>query len=135
MIELKLLGSKETDKKLRWAENPDGTGFALSVPKWRIPEPVPMTLRVDIEECRSKRNTPRFSKRHIKEYPVLKTTPIICLVESPKQDSGASRYKPVGIEPEISNLCIPPGLTHSNTRQLVLTVHWGMSVWMFKGRG
>jgi hypothetical protein len=134
MIELKLLGSKETDKKLRWAENKDGTGFALSIPKWRIPEPVPMTLRVDIEECRLKRSTPRFSKRHIQEYPVLKTTPIICLVGVLASKAGNPRYLPAGIEPEISGLSIPPGLTDSNTRHLVVVVHWGLSLWMMKGR-
>ena len=135
MIELKLLASKETDKKLRWGENPDGTGLSLSIPKWRVPDPVPMTLRVDAEESKVKKTTPRFSKRHIKEYPVLKTTPIIFQVKSFKSDTGTLQFKPVDIDPEIADLRVPRGLTKDEAKYLVLTVHWGLSVWMMKGRG
>ena len=73
------------------------------------------------------------SKREIKEYPVLKTTPIICLVESSKPYTGTLRYKPVGIEPEIGDPHIPLCLANGDARYLMLTVHWGLSVWMLKG--
>jgi len=39
--------SKETDGKLRWDKDIDGTLFELYIPKWRVPEPLPETIYVE----------------------------------------------------------------------------------------
>ena len=53
MIEMHLMPSKETDRKLRWATyvEEDETEFKLYIPKWRVPRPWPAVIRVSVREA------------------------------------------------------------------------------------
>lgn len=126
MIEMPLRSSKETDRKLRWGKQIDGVEFFLYIPKWRVPEPWPLTIRVSIEECKTEKKIPRFTKDEIRKFPVLKTSPIICLVESFSQHTKTTRYRPLGVDWEIGEPYIPYSLTFDNALYLILTVSWGL---------
>jgi hypothetical protein len=59
MIEMSLLAvTKETDNKVRWDVDVDGTKFELYIFKWRVPEPIPQIIEVSIEPADEQRPGP-----------------------------------------------------------------------------
>ncbi len=39
---------KETDNKIRWATIIDGAPFTFYIPKWRVPDPAPSTIKISL---------------------------------------------------------------------------------------
>ena len=49
MVEMALLEeTKETENKVRWDADIEGTRFSLYIPKWRVPEPWPRLIHVTV---------------------------------------------------------------------------------------
>ena len=136
---------KSTEQKLRWDEDVDGTNFAIYIPKWRVPEPTPPMISVNIvdpdqqlsPDQEIQLSTAGLTDDQIREIdawpPVTRTVeenpdlPIIAAVEFDRIHTQTVRYKPVG-EPdrwELGQPYIPKSILSSDyPKRLILLVMW-----------
>ncbi len=127
MTEIILEFEKETDNKLRWDAMVDDAPFELYIPKWRVPEPWPSKIRVDIvpitpEQGHSNHVTPEEAGGN----PTLRSKHIIADVVRKEEHTKTIQYYPGGNKKdcEIGEPYIPVTLTHNNAARLRICVKW-----------
>ncbi len=128
MIELERLEiEKETPNKLRWGKTIDRVPFEIYIPKWRVPEPWPRKIYVDIQALKTpSAMTSRLSEADVRNNPSLAERKIIAYIESYKEKEHTLRYQPLGDKEtwEIGEPYIPYSLTHNCAPILEITVYW-----------
>lgn len=140
LIEMTLLAAaKETENKLRWDADVEGTRFSLYVPKWRVPEPWPSRIWVGIVPRRSEGDDlPNVSLVDIQSDSTLRHEAIVATVQKSSVHTQTIRYRPTG-DPnawEIGEPYVPFPLTGNGSERLRLIVLWDVtSRGMFRGRG
>lgn len=122
--------AKETDNKLRWDAEVEGVSFSLYIPKWRIPDPWPSRIWVDIFPRRAAGDDlPNLTRADTERDSTLRHEPIIATVEYFKDHGNAIRYQSTG-DPkawEIGEPYIPLALTGGGSRRLRLIVLWDLA--------
>jgi hypothetical protein len=127
MIRLSLMApSKETENKLRWETFVNDVRFKLYVPKWRVPLPWPMSVRVrvaSLEDGKSSRPTAGQSSEDIE-------SPIVVIVDRESDHSETVRFRPRGDQEDwqIGEPYIPYDLLpESSSQSLLIQVDWDRS--------
>ena len=118
-----LMFEKETDHKFRWdAQIEDGI-FELYIPKWRVPEPTPERIKVDI---RLVGKSTEITIEAVVANPDLKNRSIMALAEYREEMTQTFRYDAVGEsnETEIGDPYIPKSLLPSRPERIWLSVEW-----------
>jgi len=128
VIEMSLLEeSKETDNKVRWDADIDGTRFSLYIPKWRVPEPWPRVIQVSIHPDADTSPT-RLSRVEAHRDPTLRLQPIVTYLRRFKEHTKTIRYRPEldreKDEWEIGEPYVPIEMTFGGAERLTLTVNW-----------
>lgn len=128
LLEMTLFGAaKETDNKLRWDADVEGTNFALYIPKWRVPSPWPSRIWVNIFPRRVEGDDPaNLSSADIEGDPSLKHEPIIATVSRFDEKTQTVRFRPVG-DPkswEIGEPYVPRALIRNGEERLRVVVMW-----------
>ena len=130
MIEMILLHyEKQTDNKLRWDAKVDDTQFELYIPKWRVPEPWPSKIFVEIIPITTEQNNSGYmSSDKVKEDPTLASKPIYADVVMKREHTKTIRYCPEGDKRnwEIGEPYIPKELTHDKAERLRIYVEWDL---------
>ena len=113
MHQYKLLHNKETKNKHRWICHVDDVEFYFYIPKHVLPDDIPDSIRVTIED---ESQNPREAAAQLRA--------VVKLVDEPTK---TARYCPVG-DPEewvIGQPYIPYGaLPHPLPKRLVINVFW-----------
>jgi len=126
MIEMALLEeAKETDNKVRWDADIDGTRFELYIPKWRVPEPWPRLIRVTIEP-HTQQHPRSLSLATASEAPESRKEPIVTHLRKYREQTQTIRYRSEG-DPsawEIGEPYIPIPMTYGEAERLTITVKW-----------
>jgi hypothetical protein len=136
MIEMTLLvEGKQTDNKVRWDVDIEGTKFSLHIPKWRVPEPWPAVIQVFVEPSTGDM-APGLLRSETVEDPSSLRKPIIADLVLFEWKTRTIRYKPripkrltelVRNEQslaEIGEPYIPIEMTFDGAEHLRFTVHW-----------
>src|SRR5437899_1417182 len=102
MLEMNIFeAAKETTNKLRWDANVDGTTFSLYIPKWRVPDPWPSRIWVNIFPRRAEgADLPNVTQAAIHSDSTLRHEPIVATVEKVSELSNTIRYAPTGDQSE-----------------------------------
>ena len=116
--------SKETDNKLRWTANVEGTPFHFYIPKSRVPKPWPNQIHVIISLPEQVTQSPTHLKNYLANF-------IIAFIKFDQKHSCTVRYSPEGDSDqwEIGQPYIPyeilekvsPGTIPDRLR---IEVHW-----------
>lgn len=131
MREVSLLArSKETDRKLRWATDIDGTPFELYIPKEQVPDPWPGRIYVEI-----------WSVDEIPQPSTVARTapddPIVERVRWYRNHTRTARYRPLGDSSswQLGEPYIPYAILNDPPqRDLLIRVRWDPSVpWTASG--
>ncbi len=127
MSEIILEFEKETENKVRWDAMFDDAPFELYIFKWRVPEPWPSKIRVEVvpitpEQSHSDHVTPDEAKGS----PTLRSKHIIADVVMKAEHTKTIQYCPEGNNKdwEIGEPYIPIPLTHDKARRLRICVKW-----------
>jgi len=99
---------KSTDNKHRWKMNFDGASYEIYIPKWRVPSPMPMRIRVTISENKSL--FPGFQT--VKEGDLLKSPeiarqPIYASIAYYMEHTKTIRYEPIGVDTKLREIGSP----------------------------
>jgi len=122
--------SKETDNKYRWDAKIADTLLEIYIPKWRIPEPYPLGISVDIFEPDDSRCpvVVRHGKQEVKANPRLRLVPITAEVTYKEDMTLTARYDPVlegNDAREVGSPYIPFALLGgSRPKLLVIEINW-----------
>ena len=131
LLEMTLFHSaKETENKLRWDVDIDGTNFALYIPKWRVPEPWPSRIWVNISPQRAKcDDLPNLTEEAAHRDPSLKDEPIIATVLRVREHTETVRFQPVGDKEvwEIGEPYVPRTLIENGEERLRFVVMWDVT--------
>jgi hypothetical protein len=122
--------AKETDMKLRWDRDIDGTPFSLYIPKWRVPQPWPSRLWVGIVPRRGKaHDDTNLAARDVEQDPTLTREPIIATVTKHTLHTKTIRYRPVGVPEdwELREPYLPFALTYDGAERLRIVVLWDIT--------
>jgi len=119
---------KETENKLRWDADVEGTPFELYIPKWRIPDPPPgkVLIRIFLTKDRIQM-TKKFTQSEIRQNPQFKKEPIYAEVSRFREHTKTIRFDPIGNNSnwEIGSPYIPRSiLSDENIKKLYLVVEW-----------
>jgi len=123
VIEMALLEeAKQTDNKVRWDADVDGTKFSLYVPKFRVPSPTPRHIQVDISADGVGSTQPTAALRVVAPL----DAPIVAQVIKFATHTKTIRYRPEGEASswEIGEPYIPTPMTFGEAEQLTITVKW-----------
>jgi hypothetical protein len=126
MIEMTLHSiAKQTDNKVRWDTEIEGTPFELYIPKWRVPEPWPQLIRVKVEDATQQRR-PSLSRAAAAAAPDRRKEDIVVGVNKLREHTKTIRYQPEGdaSDWEIGEPYIPFSLTQEGKQHLTITVRW-----------
>lgn len=126
MIEMALLAEvKETDNKVRWDADMDGTRFSLYIPKWRVPEPLPHLVHVTVSPC-TRQQSPTLSPAAAHTTPESRKKPIVAHLRKFQKHTPTIRYQPEGEASawEVGEPYIPTPMTYGETERLTITVQW-----------
>jgi hypothetical protein len=122
--------AKETENKLRWDADVDDTRFSLYIPKWRVPEPWPSRIWIDVIPRRAESLDPaNLTPADVEADDTLRLEPIVATIERFKEHSQTTRYRPTG-DPhtwEIGEPYIPFVLTCERCERLRLIVLWDVT--------
>src|SRR5207249_175272 len=111
MIECRLVTDRLTGRKVRWNAEYDGAPFELYIPQWRVPDPIPNVIYVDIEAA----SHPADGSVSPSERPPSQGasgTPIVALVDKVREHTKTVRYRPRGLPDdwEIGEPYVPQGV-------------------------
>lgn len=139
LIEMSMLGSaKETENKLRWDADIEGTPFSLYIPKWRVPQPWPSRIWIGVTPRRFECDElPNLSRENADSDSSLTHEPLIATVAKYSEHSRTIRYRPLGDDRlwEIGEPYVPLPLTFGGADRLRLLVLWDLaSRGMFQSR-
>jgi len=126
MIEMALLEqSRETDKKVRWDADVDGTRFSLYIPKWRVPEPWPRLIDVTVGP-RAQEKPDTLSPTDACHAPESRNKPIVAHLKKYAECTQTIRYRPEGDSEgwEIGEPYIPTPMTFGGAERLTIEVKW-----------
>jgi len=119
--------SKETENKLRWDCNVDGTRFSLYIPKWRVPEPWPKVIAVQTVrrrvECTDDAN---ITPEDVAMDPSIRLEPIVATVKKVSVHSKTVRYDPTANVWEIGSPYVPDSMTADSAERLRVIVNWDL---------
>lgn len=129
LLEMTLFDStKQTEKKLRWDANVEGVGFALYIPKWRVPQPWPSRIWVGVTPRRkSCEDPPNLSRQDVEADSTLTHEPLVATVAWREEHTRTIRYTPVGVDSEcweIGEPYVPIPLTWGGAERLRVIVLW-----------
>ncbi len=126
MIEMALLSeAKETDNKVRWDADIEGTRFSLYIPKWRVPEPWPQKIHVTLSPDNQSGPSP-LSPKEAMENPKSRLRPIIAKLNKFQEHTKTIRYRLDGEAStwELGEPYIPIPMTFSESDSLIIEVKW-----------
>ena len=105
------------------------TTFSLYIPKWRVPEPRPPEVLVEIEPTTGSQLSDSLLRREIESDQLLKKKPIIAIIEKHDRRENSIIYQPIGDKNEwqTGKVYIPLELTYGSPALLQLTVKWNFS--------
>lgn len=117
--------SKETDNKVRWDADVDGTPFELYIPKWRVPEPWPQVIQVSVTQSTDTPAT-HLSPVNARDNPLSRMQPIVVHLRLVEPCTKTIRYCPVGDKShwETGEPYIPIAMTFERAKQLKITIDW-----------
>jgi|SRR6266550_2864190 len=117
--------TKETENKVRWDADVGGTPFELYIPKWRVPEPWPALIRVEVSDHAGYKPS-SLSPSVAQNAPDRRNDPIIARVKKFKEHTETIRYQPEGIASdwEIGEPYVPFSMTYGRKEHLTILVHW-----------
>ena len=131
LLEMSLLeAKKETDNKLRWDVDVEGTKFELYIPKWRIPEPWPSRIWVGVSPRRSAGDElPNLTREDVQSDGSLRHEPIVATVDKVSVHTATIKYQSTGNEStwEIGTPYVPFSLTGGRSERLRLIVLWDLT--------
>src|SRR5579884_3935787 len=109
MIECRLATDKLTDRKVRWNAEYHGAPFELYIPQWRVREPIPNVVYVDIEAAHPAEGSVSPPERP--PSPGASRSTIVALVDKVREHTKTVRYRPRGLPDdwEIGEPYIPQG--------------------------
>ncbi|MCG2790900.1 MAG: hypothetical protein L6305_04010 [Actinomycetia bacterium] len=122
--------NKETDNKYRWDAMVDNAPLEIYIPKWRVPDPYPQRISVQIFEPADSRCpiVTIHSKKEVKEKPGLRLGPITAEVTFTEVKELTVRYDPVlagNDAREIGSPYIPKTLLDDPPQtRLVIVINW-----------
>ena len=121
-----LMYSKETDNKYRWDVDIGETKFELYIPKWRVPNPVPQRIKVDLYYPPNLPNVYHLSCELALTDPDLCKLPIIAEVCHHSGLTQTVRFDPIDQkEPELGSPYIPFQLIpDGHIERIVICVQW-----------
>ena len=126
MVEMALLEeTKETDNKVRWDADIEGTRFSLYIPKWRVPEPWPRLIHVTVSADTQERPL-SLSSALARQAPESRKQPIVTHLKKFREHTQTIRYQPEGDASawEIGEPYIPIPMTYGEAERLTITVKW-----------
>ena len=121
--------AKDSGNKFRWDVMVGNTNFELYIPKWRVPEPRPSKIRVDIVQITEYQiNSDRVAYED-RDNHVLISKNIIADVrlDESVDPTKTIRYYPEGDDDhdwEIGKPYIPNALTYGKAERLRICVEW-----------
>lgn len=119
---------KETGNKFRWDGYVDGVNFKLYIPKWRVPEPTPITIYVRLFELsKTPGNNEGLTREKIEADPSLRSENIYAHIIRCNDHSKTVRFDPTGDyeDWEIGSPYIPESLLPKvDTKELIIEVKW-----------
>ena len=127
MVEMALLEeTKETDNKVRWDADVEGTRFSLYIPKWRVPEPWPLQLHVTVSP-HTQQQPLSLSPAAVRKAPESRKKSIVTHLKKFREHTQTIRYHPEGDSStwEIGEPYIPIPMTYGRAERLTITVKWG----------
>ena len=128
MIEMNILEkTKETENKVRWDTYIEGTKFSLYIPKWRVPEPVPVKIIVDLFFSPLPEQKNIIVPKIAVSNPNLCRLPIISHLKQHSYHTETIRYDPIGDSDiwEIGSPYIPCSLLpNSDVETILICVQW-----------
>lgn len=131
LLEMRLFDSfKETTNKLRWDADVDGTKFSIYIPKWRVPEPWPSRILVNVIRRRFiADDSPNMTEAAAMADPVIRHEPIIATVTKFSMHTETIRYQPSGNTSnwEIGSPYIPFALTCDEADHLRILIQWDIT--------
>lgn len=116
---------KETENKLRWGADVDGTPFELYIPKWRIPDPTPGKVLIRAQD--KIKTTNQFTRDEIEQDPELRNKPIYAEITRITELTKTIRFDPIGDKNnwEIGSPYIPKSILPSeDTKKLYVVIEW-----------
>lgn len=96
MVELtRLEADTATSNKLRWSADVDGTKFSVYIPKWRVPEPWPRSIKVTVATPPDGVfELPSLERERASSEPTLRLAPIDTIVCHVSDHSHTVRFRP-----------------------------------------
>jgi hypothetical protein len=122
-----LMYFKETDNKMRWDADCDGTLFELYIPKWRIPSNIPKTIKVSFDSIANCQDRSLLTPSKVRKNPNLLELPIFAEVHFHSLHTKTIRFDPsVNNNPEIGSPYIPFSLIAPELigSKIVIKVEW-----------
>ena len=126
MVETALLEeSKETDNKVRWDADIEGTTVSLYIPKWRVPEPWPGLIHVTVSPG-GRSQSSSLSEARARRFPELLKQPVVARIKKFEEKTQTIRYQPEGdrLAWEIGEPYIPTPMTYDGAQRLLITMKW-----------
>ena len=126
LLEMTLCSSaKETLNKLRWDALVDGVTFSLYIPKWRVPNPWPGHIWVQVlprrQDCD---DLPNLSRNDVDADSTTRKEPIVVTVSRYSEHTETIRYTPGGDREdwEIGEPYVPKSIAgeHDSLRLIVM---------------
>jgi len=119
--------SKETEKKLRWDCEVEQTRFSLYIPKWRVPEPWPKIIAVQITKRRAEcSDDANLTPEHVESDSTIRLEPIVATVRKVSVHSKTVRYDPIAAVWEIGSPYVPDSMTSGGAELLRVIVNWDL---------
>ena len=121
---------KETDNKYRWDHMEGNTPLEIYIPKWRVPDPYPQRIFVQIFEPDESSCPIVFlhDQKRVKVNPELRLAPITAEVIYKEDKTRTIRYDPIlegNVAREIGSPYIPKALLDDPPQtQLVIMINW-----------
>ena len=89
--------AKETEHKVRWDARVGDATFELYIPKWRVPEPCPKKIFVEVyNEIERHKSYKPSTPLTVEKNPNELAQPILAVVEWVADLSKTAHYKPIG---------------------------------------
>lgn len=125
-LELSLAVPKPQELYMQWNVLVQGAWCSLAVPKWRVPNPWPVKVRIMITPRRSRSaDAANLTERDSSRNHVLNREPIVATLKLVEGDE-LIRYRPIGEERrrEMGDLILPPGIVDPAPELVRLLVLW-----------
>lgn len=120
--------TKKTENKYRWDSIEFDTVFSLYIPKWRVPEPKPSSIYVNLFNFKSyNKSIVNYSKNDIEIHPELRNRSIVSVIKWTSEHTKTARFDPIiGLnDAEIGSPYIPFDLLPDRiAKELVIEINW-----------